>query len=64
MPEVKFLGHVVFVERIFVDSEKIEAITEWKQPTTVPELKSFLDLAGYYCRFVKDFAKLVILRQD
>jgi hypothetical protein len=28
-------------------------------PTTTSEIQSFLELAGYYHRFIKDFSKIV-----
>ena len=31
-----------------MDPQKIEAIVNWKQPTNVSEVHSFLGLAGYY----------------
>jgi len=31
---------------------------EWTQPTHVTEVQSFLGLAGYYKRFVKDSSKI------
>ena len=31
---------------------------DWKTPETVPEIQSFLGLAGYYRWFVPDFSKI------
>ena len=45
-------------EGIFVDPNKIEAVTKWKRPTTVTEIRSFLGFMGYYRRFVQDFARI------
>ncbi|KAL4317959.1 hypothetical protein GQ457_18G010090 [Hibiscus cannabinus] len=56
--EVVFLGHVVSSEGIWMDPKKVEAIVNWKQPTSVTEIRSFLGLAGYYRRFVSGFSKV------
>ncbi|KAK8511749.1 hypothetical protein V6N12_000792 [Hibiscus sabdariffa] len=56
--EVVFLGHVVSSEGIRVDPKKVEAIVNWKQPTSVTEIRSFLGLASYYRRFVSGFSKV------
>src|SRR3954468_24226886 len=58
MKEVKFLGHIVSEKGISVDPSKIESVTEWETPKTMFDIRSFLGLAGYYRRFVHDFAKL------
>ena len=54
-----FLGYIVFEEGIAVDLAKVEAITNWKQPKIITEVRSFLGLAGYYCHFVEAFVRLV-----
>ncbi|GJY05852.1 putative reverse transcriptase domain-containing protein [Tanacetum coccineum] len=41
-----------------VDLAKIEAVMNWQAPKSVGEIQSFLRLAGYYRRFIKDFSKI------
>ena len=41
-----------------VDPEKVEAVMSWEKPKSVFEIHSFLGLAGYYGRFIKDFSRL------
>ena len=58
LDNVAFLGHVILAERVSVDPQKIEAIVNWKPPTNVIEIQSFLGLVGYYRKFVERFLKL------
>ncbi|GKB52069.1 putative reverse transcriptase domain-containing protein [Tanacetum coccineum] len=57
--EHEFFGHVINEDGIHVDPRKIEAVKNWKAPRTPFEVCSFLGLAGYYHRFIKNFSKIV-----
>jgi len=58
MEKVHFLGHVVSRVGISVDPPNVTAVVDWLRPTNISEVRSFLGMAGYYCRFVKDFSKI------
>ena len=58
LDSVAFLGHVISAEGAYGDPQKIKAIVNWKPPTNVTEIRSFMGLAGYYQKFVQGFSKL------
>ena len=58
MKKVLFLGHVLSEDGISVDPSKVQEVMDWKAPTSVHEVRSFLGLAGYYRRFILDFSKI------
>ena len=41
-----------------MDPKKVETVVHWPRPTSVTEIMSFLGLAGYYRKFIKDFFKI------
>jgi hypothetical protein len=56
--EVPFLGHVISSEGIIVDPGKVRDVLDWKPPTSITQVCSFLGLAGYYRRFILNFPKI------
>jgi hypothetical protein len=50
--QVAFLGHVIPTEGVSVDPGKVRDMLNWKPPTNVSEIQSFLGLVGYYHRFI------------
>ena len=58
LDSVAFLGHIISAEGVSVDPQKVEAILNWKPPTSVTEIRSFLGLARYYRKFVEGFSKI------
>jgi hypothetical protein len=54
----------VTTQGIEVDEVKIESIKSWPIPTTLTQLRSFLELAGFYQRFVRDFCTIAAPLND
>ena len=43
---IKFLGHTISSEGISVDPSKVQEVMDWKPPTLVHQIRSFLGLRG------------------
>jgi hypothetical protein len=48
LKEVSFQGHIITNGGIAVDPSKVSDVLKWEPPRTVSEIRSFLELAGYY----------------
>ena len=59
MKEILILGVIVGRGQVKMEQEKIKAIKEWKTPTKVKDVKSFLGFANFYQRFIQNFSHIV-----
>lgn len=57
-PSISYLGHIVSVEGVGPDPEKIQAMLNWPAPKTVKQLCGFLGLTVFYRKFVKHYASI------
>ena len=48
MEEIPILGVVVGKEQVKIEQEKIKAVKEWRTPTKVKDIESFLRFANFY----------------
>lgn len=53
--KLEYLGHFISDKGVETDPSKISVINSWLVPSNVKEVKSFLGLAGYYRKFVRNY---------
>ena len=56
--EITFLGHMDSAAGLRVDPKKTDSIATFQKPSCLKVLLRFLGLAGYYRRFICNFARL------
>ena len=55
---VKYLGHIISKDGIRVNPENTNKVRNFPTPRNVKEVRSFLGMANYYRKFVKDYARV------
>jgi hypothetical protein len=56
--EVEFLGYIIGRNGIKMSAEKVEAILEWKSPSSLAEVQSFLGFANFYRHFIQNYSQV------
>ena len=61
---VEYLGHIIGSDGIKPNPALVKAIIEFPQSHTLKELQSFLGLANYYRKFIKNYSKISLPLTD
>ena len=48
MEEIPILGVIVNKEQVQMEQDKIKVVKEWKTPTKIKEVESFLGFVNFY----------------
>jgi hypothetical protein len=56
--EVEFLGYLIGRNGIKMSPDKVEAVLEWKSPSSLVETQSFLGFANFYRQFIQDYSQV------
>lgn len=55
---LKYLGYVISENGLHLDRDKIAPILDYSIPTTVKEVRRLIGMAGWYRRFIPNFAEI------
>ena len=56
--EVEYLGMIVKEGHVRMDPVKLAAIQEWKPPSSVKGVRSFIGFCNFYQKFILDFSTI------
>ena len=62
--EIPILGVVIRKGQVKMEQEKIKAVKEWKTPTKVKKVESFLRFANFYRKFIQNFSYIAKLLNE
>ena len=58
---VSYLGYIIDTEGLHHTEEKLQAIRDAPNPKNLTQLKSYLGLLSYYCRFLLNLSNIFFL---
>ena len=58
MEEIPILEVIVGKRQVQIEQDKIKAVKEWKMPTKIKEVESFLEFVNFYWRFIQNFSHI------
>ncbi len=57
--EIIFLELLMSIERLKMNSRKMQAIVDWSTLNNLTQMQFFIDFCNFYQRFIKNFSKIV-----
>jgi len=57
--EISFLELLLFIERLKMNSRKIQAVVKWSTSTNLTQMQFFINFCNFYRHFIKNFSKIV-----
>ncbi|GBG45518.1 hypothetical protein CBR_g78980, partial [Chara braunii] len=58
VPSVIYLGHVISGEGLAPEAMKVVVVQDWPRPANIRDVRSFLGLASYYRKIIKNFSAI------
>ncbi|XP_071061873.1 uncharacterized protein [Pseudochaenichthys georgianus] len=58
LEEAEYLGFTIGRGNVRPQERKVQAIQDWPRPSTKKQVKTFLGLTSYYCRFIPNFSTI------
>jgi len=58
MEEIPILEVIVRKEQVQIETDKVKAVKEWKTPTKIKKVESFLGFTNFYRWFIKNFSHM------
>ncbi len=59
--KIIFLELLIFIERLKMNSRKIQAVVKWSTLNNLTQIQFFIDFCNFYQCFIKNFSKIVRL---
>jgi hypothetical protein len=54
-PQIEYLGHIIPHKGMTTNPTKIDVMVNWHVPTSLTDVRGFLDITRYYRKFIRDY---------